>query len=76
MESADKPASRVDNESELELDALDQAIRRHIEKALVLTQGQIEGKRGAAHFLKINPHTLRAKMRKLGIDWNQFRETS
>jgi transcriptional regulator with GAF, ATPase, and Fis domain len=76
MESADKPAPRGDNESELKLDALDHAIRRHIEKALVLTQGQIEGKRGAAHFLKINPHTLRAKMRKLGINWNQFRETS
>lgn len=66
----------ADKEPERELDALDQAIRRHIEKALVLTQGQIEGKRGAAHFLKINPHTLRAKMRKLGIDWNQFREST
>lgn len=76
LEQKDKFAARVEDDSDLELDALDHAIRRHIEKALVLTQGQIEGKRGAAHFLKINPHTLRAKMRKLGIDWNQFRETS
>ncbi|WP_205855033.1 sigma-54 interaction domain-containing protein [Pirellula sp. SH-Sr6A] len=66
----------LEKEPERELDALDNAIRRHIEKALVLTQGQIEGKRGAAHYLKINPHTLRAKMRKLGIDWNQFREST
>ena len=32
------------------------------------------GRRGAAAALKINPHTLRARMRKLGIDWNAFRQ--
>jgi DNA-binding NtrC family response regulator len=30
--------------------------------------GRIEGPFGAAKRLKINPHTLRAKMQKLGID--------
>jgi transcriptional regulator with GAF, ATPase, and Fis domain len=53
--------------------SLDEAVRRHIESALVLTQGVIEGVGGAAALLQINPHTLRAKMRKLGIDWSKFR---
>jgi len=53
---------------------LDEAMKRHIEAALAITQGRIEGRRGAASALKINPHTLRARMKKLGIDWNQFRE--
>ena len=29
---------------------------------------------GAAEMLKINPHTLRARMRKLGIVWGKFRQ--
>jgi transcriptional regulator with GAF, ATPase, and Fis domain len=53
---------------------LDAAIRRHIEVALAATKGRIEGPHGAALLLKINPHTLRAKMRKLGIDWAAFRD--
>jgi hydrogenase-4 transcriptional activator len=54
---------------------LDAAMARHIEKALLRTEGQIEGRRGAAAQLGINPHTLRARMRKLGIDWRRFRES-
>lgn len=54
--------------------SLDDAIRQHIEEALQQTGGQIEGKRGAAALLEINPHTLRAKMRKLGIEWAHYRE--
>lgn len=53
---------------------LDAAIRAHIELALDRTAGRIEGRKGAAALLKINPHTLRARMRKLGIDWTKFRE--
>lgn len=56
-----------------QIDSLAQAITGHIERALVSANGQIEGKRGAAKLLGVNPHTLRAKMRKLGIDWNRFR---
>jgi len=48
----------------------------HIERALVLARGQIEGKGGAAELLDINPHTLRARMKKLGIDWNRYRALS
>ncbi len=50
------------------------AMRQHIERALAITFGRIEGPRGAAAILEINPHTLRARMRKLGIDANRFRE--
>jgi transcriptional regulator with GAF, ATPase, and Fis domain len=48
-------------------------MKRHIEAALTATQDRIEGPHGAAALLEINPHTLRARMRKLGIDWNRFR---
>jgi transcriptional regulator with GAF, ATPase, and Fis domain len=39
----------------------------HIEKALILTRGKVHGADGAAHLLRINPNTLRSKMKKLGI---------
>ncbi|HOX26915.1 MAG TPA: sigma-54 dependent transcriptional regulator [Candidatus Krumholzibacteria bacterium] len=52
---------------------LDQAMARHIRAALVATRGRIEGPAGAAALLRINPHTLRARMRKLGVDWTRFR---
>jgi transcriptional regulator with GAF, ATPase, and Fis domain len=49
-------------------------MRAHIEAALRATRGRIEGKYGAAKILGINPHTLRARMRKLKIDWAMFRD--
>lgn len=52
---------------------LDDAMRGHIESALRRTHGRIEGDLGAAKLLDINPHTLRARMRRLGVDWNRFR---
>ncbi len=54
---------------------LEEAIRRHIETALTITGGQVEGARGAASLLKINPNTLRAKMRKMGINRRKFKNT-
>ena len=56
--------------------SLAEANRRHIETALTATHGQIEGRRGAAAILQVNPHTLRAKMRRLGIDWARFRQAA
>ncbi|HEY4235380.1 MAG TPA: sigma 54-interacting transcriptional regulator [Lacipirellulaceae bacterium] len=53
---------------------LDVAMRQHIEAALRATQGRVEGTCGAAKLLAINPHTLRARMRKLKIDWSTFRQ--
>jgi hydrogenase-4 transcriptional activator len=52
---------------------LDEAIVVHIERALAATHGRIEGQHGAARLLGVNPHTLRARMRKLGVDWSRFR---
>jgi hydrogenase-4 transcriptional activator len=59
--------------NKLEILSLDAAMRAHIEMVLERTEGRIEGRRGAAALLKINPHTLRARMRKLGIHWQSFR---
>ncbi len=56
------------------IDSLDEIIKRHIEAALILSRGKIEGKNGAAYLLKINPHTLRGRMRKLGINWSAYRD--
>lgn len=53
---------------------LNEAMRQHIKKALSACRGRIEGELGAAKMLGINPHTLRARMRKLEIDWDSFRE--
>lgn len=53
--------------------SLDDAIRHHIEAALARTQGRVEGPRGAAKLLQINPHTLRSRMRKMGITTHRFK---
>ena len=53
---------------------LDEAMKAHIERALIATRGRIEGRTGAAAILGINPHTLRARMRKLGLEWSRFRD--
>jgi transcriptional regulator with GAF, ATPase, and Fis domain len=56
-----------------EFQSLDQAMAAHIRSALQRTQGRLEGPHGAARLLAINPHTLRARMRKLGINAQKFR---
>jgi transcriptional regulator with GAF, ATPase, and Fis domain len=62
------PAQQLDRFS-----SLDEAMRGHIESALERTHGRIEGPFGAAKLLGINPHTLRGRMRSLGLDWRRFR---
>jgi transcriptional regulator with GAF, ATPase, and Fis domain len=57
-----------------EICSLDEAMKKHIIRALAKTRGKIEGASGAATLLKINPHTLRARMRKLGIRWAEYRQ--
>ncbi len=56
------------------LPSLDGAMREHIEAALARCHGRIEGPFGAARLLALNPHTLRSRMRRLGVDWAKFRE--
>lgn len=57
------------------IEPLDRAMARHIAKALAHTHGRVEGRNGAAKLLGINPHTLRARMRKLGVDWKKYRQS-
>ncbi len=54
---------------------LNEAMAQHIEAALAQTHGRIEGRYGAAALLEINPHTLRARMRKLRVDWRRHRRS-
>jgi transcriptional regulator with GAF, ATPase, and Fis domain len=65
-DTADDPSPHIE--------PLDAAIRRHIEQALRHTHGRVEGRYGAAKLLAVNPHTLRARMRKLKINWQAFRD--
>jgi len=53
--------------------SLEGVIKKHIESVLSVTGGRVDGSGGAAALLAINPNTLRAKMRKLHIDWQEFR---
>jgi len=46
---------------------LEQAERHHIVSVLKQTEWRIEGSRGAARLLNLNPSTLRSRMKKLGI---------
>ena len=56
-----------------EFPKLDAVVQSHIESALRRSAGRIEGAGGAASLLGVNPHTLQARMRKLGIKWRTFR---
>jgi transcriptional regulator with GAF, ATPase, and Fis domain len=55
---------------------LEAATRSHIIQALRATHGRIEGPFGAAMRLGVNAHTLRSRMRRLGIKWAAFRKDS
>jgi transcriptional regulator with GAF, ATPase, and Fis domain len=66
-------ATPSDTVRETAIETLEVVVRRHIEAALRTTYGRVEGPHGAARLLQINPHTLRARMRKLKIDRRRFR---
>jgi len=46
---------------------LNEAVRRHIRRALKITKGKVHGPGGAAELLHVNANTLTSKMRKLGL---------
>ncbi|HEY3801279.1 MAG TPA: sigma-54 dependent transcriptional regulator [Kofleriaceae bacterium] len=56
-----------------EFPTLDDAMREHIERALVRARGKIEGADGAARLLGLHANTLRSRMHKLGVQWERFR---
>jgi DNA-binding NtrC family response regulator len=66
-------SARVSSRPQAPLRTLQAVINEHIEAALAATKGRVEGPHGAAALLDINPHTLRARMRKFGINWARFR---
>jgi hydrogenase-4 transcriptional activator len=73
------PPARLDPTLDplLAMDAsLEGVIRRHIEAVLRACEGRIEGPKGAAKLLQLNPATLRSKLRKLGISADAFRGPS
>jgi transcriptional regulator with GAF, ATPase, and Fis domain len=70
------PPAAAQSLNKTTIDSLDRAMAAHIERALQATHGRIEGPFGAAKLLGINPHTLRARMRKLGVEWARYRGDS
>jgi len=60
-------ASSIPQMNNTGANGLEQTITQHIMRALEMTGGQVGGENGAAKLLKINPSTLRTKMRKLHI---------
>jgi PAS domain S-box-containing protein len=62
VEIAPTPSPATNHDS-----SLDDVERRHIESVLNQTNWMIEGERGAARILDLNPSTLRSRMQKLGI---------
>jgi hydrogenase-4 transcriptional activator len=68
------PARTSEPRAGAAIEPLDVVMCRHIEAALAAAHGRVEGRLGAAEMLRINPHTLRARMRKLKIDWRRFRD--
>ncbi len=61
------------NENLLKIKSLDDVLaydefqKLYISEVLTLCKGKIEGKYGAAEYLKLNPSTLRSKIKKLNI---------
>ena len=81
-QNAEQPAIRDTDESGLETIVVTGVASAGGVKKLeasynIVTASEAEIRRAnpksAADLLKINPHTLRSKMRKLGLDWRRFR---
>lgn len=51
-----------------------EAASAHVRAALEQSAGRLEGPSGAAALLDVNPYTLRARMRRLGIDGRTYRQ--
>jgi transcriptional regulator with GAF, ATPase, and Fis domain len=47
--------------------SMERAERKHIENALISARWVLEGPKGAAAMLGLNPSTLRSRMKRLGI---------
>ncbi len=70
----DKKFSTI--KSEKKLLPLNEAMTEHIQRAMKLSGGKINGSGGAAEFLKIHPNTLRRRMDKLDIPYGKSKQIS
>jgi DNA-binding NtrC family response regulator len=75
LEVADPPSAQVNQAAkpavaQTSSRTLEDVERSHILRVLEQTQWAIEGERGAARVLGLNPSTLRGRLRKLGIRKN------
>ena len=64
----DREAEKTSEEDGMTLTGIEAL---HIRRALEAAEGRVEGARGAAAILGINPGTLRHRMRKLGIPFGR-----
>jgi transcriptional regulator with GAF, ATPase, and Fis domain len=65
--ASEAPARAESAMTAIDQESLDDVQRLHIINVLKSTKGVVEGARGAATILGMNPNTLRSRMKKLGI---------
>jgi transcriptional regulator with GAF, ATPase, and Fis domain len=65
--AAPRPAHEENRSVAPSPQSIDQVERNHILEVLMRTNWRIEGADGAAALLKLNPSTLRSRMKKLGV---------
>lgn len=69
----ERPALQKTAAAPAGLKTLDEVQREHIIATLAALHGRIDGPHGAAGLLGVHPSTLRAKMRRLKIQWRTYR---
>jgi formate hydrogenlyase transcriptional activator len=67
LAASEVPATAERSMTVIDQESLDDVQRLHITNVLKSTKGVVEGARGAATILGMNPNTLRSRMKKLGI---------
>jgi transcriptional regulator with GAF, ATPase, and Fis domain len=73
QEQQARPVIKKTAATATELKTLDEVQREHIIAALTALHGRIDGPHGVAVQLGLHPSTLRAKMRRLNIQWRPYR---
>ncbi|HOV34040.1 MAG TPA: sigma-54 dependent transcriptional regulator [Candidatus Hydrogenedens sp.] len=69
-----KAETNQKDSQKFEILPLDEFNKNYLEYILKITNGKIDGKGGCAELLQINANTLRAKIKKLGLNINSFKQ--